>query len=156
MKRRTIVRAFGMVMLTGIVATVAACKQEEIAQREPPAPRVQVERVTFQPSETARTFVGVVQPRHETDLSFRVGGKMIERRLNVGDRVRQGDLVARLDPTDLRLQAESAEAELAAATSNHAQASADERRYAGLKANGFAPRPTMTARRPPATRPRVG
>ncbi|BBK42314.1 multidrug transporter [Allostella vacuolata] len=124
--------------LAAAVASVAACKREEAIAREPVAPRVQVERITFQPSETARTFVGVVQPRYETDLGFRVAGKVVERRLDVGQRVRKGDLIARLDPTDLRLQVESAEAELAAAASSHAQASADERRYAGLKANGFA------------------
>lgn len=51
---------------------------------------------------------------------------------------RVGDVVARLDPEDLRLQVQSAEAELAAATSNLAQASADFERYSKLKTNGWA------------------
>ena len=49
-----------------------------------------------------------------------------------------GDVIARLDPQDLQLQVESAEAELAAATSSLSQAAADLQRYATLKARGFA------------------
>ena len=138
MNRQTLIRAAAAVTLIAVAGGIAACKREEALAREPSVPRVQVERVTFQPSETARTFVGVVQPRHETDLGFRVAGKVVERRVGVGDRVRKGDLIARLDPTDLRLQVESAEAELAAASSSLAQTAADERRYAGLRSNGFA------------------
>ena len=85
-----------------------------------------------------REFVGVVRARYETDLGFRVAGKIVDRVVNVGDRVRAGDVVARLDPQDLRLQVESAEAELAAATSNLAQAAADLERYTRLRARGYA------------------
>jgi RND family efflux transporter MFP subunit len=99
---------------------------------------VQVQRVAFVDAETRRDFVGVVQARYETDLGFRVAGKIVTRVVNVGDSVRVGDVVARLDPEDLRLQVQSAEAELAAATSNLAQAAADFERYSKLKTNGWA------------------
>jgi RND family efflux transporter MFP subunit len=99
---------------------------------------VQVQRVKFDTGAAAREFVGVVRARHETDLGFRVGGKIVARVVNVGDRVRAGDVIARLDPQDLKLQVESAEAELAAAQSNLAQAAADLQRYVTLKARGFA------------------
>src|SRR3954452_21626050 len=65
---------------------------------------VQVQRVSFGQENAAREFVGVVRARYETDLGFRVGGKIVARLVNVGDRVRAGDVVARLDPQDLRLQ----------------------------------------------------
>src|SRR4029079_15503891 len=81
---------------------------------------------------------GVVRARYETDLGFRVAGKMVARLVNVGDRVHIGDVVARLDPEDLRLQVESAQAELAAATTNLTQIWADFERYETLKARGFA------------------
>src|SRR6516165_4279079 len=107
-----------------------------------PAPKserpVQIQRVSFQDADRARELVGVVRPRYETDLGFRVAGKIVTRIVNVGDRVAVGDVVTRLDPEDLRLQLQSADAELAAATSNLAQAAADFERYAKLKTNGWA------------------
>jgi RND family efflux transporter MFP subunit len=99
---------------------------------------VQVQRVSFENENAAREFVGVVRARYETDLGFRVAGKIVTRVVNVGDRVRAGDVVARLDPRDLKLQAESAEAELSAAASNLAQAAADLERYTTLRASGYA------------------
>ena len=119
------------------VLLLAACSAETA-----PAPRaerpVQVQSVAYQAEDAARDFVGVVRARYETDLGFRVAGKMVARLVNVGDRVHAGDVVARLDPEDLRLQVESAQAELAAATTNLTQISADFERYETLKARGFA------------------
>jgi RND family efflux transporter MFP subunit len=106
-----------------------------VAQVERP---VQVQRVAFASEQSSRDFVGVVRARYETDLGFRVAGKIVARLVNVGDRVQADDVVARLDPRDFKLQVESAEAELAAATSSLAQAAADEERYATLKSRGFA------------------
>src|SRR5882757_391347 len=99
---------------------------------------VGVQRITFENQDTARDFVGVVRARYENDLGFRVAGKIITRVVNVGDRVHAGDVVARLDPQDLKLQVESAEAELAAATSNLTQAAADLERYTTLRGRGYA------------------
>lgn len=107
-----------------------------------PAPRserpVQVQRVAFTGENAAREFVGVVRARYETDLGFRVAGKVVTRVVNVGDRVRAGDVVARLDPQDLKLQSESAQAEHAAAASNLAQATSDLERYTTLRSRGYA------------------
>lgn len=126
--------------LTVLVAglALAGCQAETapLAKIERP---VQVQRVAFENGAAAREFVGVVRARYETDLGFRVSGKIVERVVNVGDRVKIGDVIARLDPQDLRLQVESAEAELAAATSALSQAAADLDRYATLKARGYAP-----------------
>jgi RND family efflux transporter MFP subunit len=99
---------------------------------------VQVQRVAFANNGASREFVGVVRARYETDLGFRVAGKILDRPVNVGDQVRSGDVIAHLDAQDLKLQVESAEAELAAATSSLAQATADAERYATLKARGYA------------------
>jgi RND family efflux transporter MFP subunit len=123
-------RPFAAVVLLSLLA---ACS-DQATSATPTAERpVQIERVTFQPEDAIREFVGVVRARHETDLGFRVAGKMIARTINVGDTVHAGDVVAQLDPQDLDLQVESAQAELAAATSNLADAAAEEARYANLK-----------------------
>jgi RND family efflux transporter MFP subunit len=119
-----------------LLAVLAGC-QAQTAPRQEARP-VQVQRVTFANQNASRDFPGVVRARYETDLGFRVAGKIVARQVNVGDRVRAGDVVARLDAEDLKLQVQSAQAELAAATSNLAQTTADEGRYATLKAKGWA------------------
>src|SRR5215813_7392420 len=121
-----------------LLPLVAACQDLAASTAATPERPVQVQRVTLSTSTAAREFVGVVRARYETDLGFRVAGKIVTRLVNVGDRVRATDVIARLDPQDLKLQVESAEAELAAATSSLAQAAADEQRYATLKSRGFA------------------
>lgn len=120
-----------------LLTLLAACQAQTAPVSRADRP-VQVQRVSFVTEDTGRDFVGVVRARFETDLGFRVAGKIVKRLVNVGDRVRAGDVVAELDPQDLRLQAESAQAELAAATSNLAQATTDAERYATLKSRGFA------------------
>ena len=58
------------------------------------------------------------KPRYESDLGFRVSGKIIERLVNIGDRIAPGMTLARLDASDYRLSLELAEAELNAARSS--------------------------------------
>ncbi len=135
----TRLRAVGAILaVTALAPVLAACDDRATSATAPPPRPVQVQRVTFAPADETREFAGVVRARYETDLGFRVAGKMVARLINVGDRVQVGDIVARLDPRDLQLQVESAEAELAAATSSLAQAAADELRYQNLRVRGFA------------------
>jgi RND family efflux transporter MFP subunit len=63
----------------------------------------------------AASLPGEVQARYATPLSFRVGGKIVERRVRLGDVVKNGQIVARLDPADAQKNAASAQAQLAAA-----------------------------------------
>jgi RND family efflux transporter MFP subunit len=119
-----------------LLPVLAACQDQAISAVAKPERPVQVQRVALQSENTSREFVGVVRARYETDLGFRVAGKITERIVNVGDRA--GDVIARLDPQDLQLQVASAEAEIAAATSNFAQASSDEVRFTSLKARDYA------------------
>jgi RND family efflux transporter MFP subunit len=130
----TSIRKLSPLAALALLSLLAACT-DQATSAIPKAERpVQVERVAFAPQEASHEFVGVVRARHETDLGFRVAGKMMTRSINVGDTVHAGDVVAQLDTQDLNLQVESAQAELAAATSNLADASAEEARYANLKA----------------------
>lgn len=77
-------------------------------------------------------FAGEVRAREESALSFRVGGKLVRRFVDVGDRVRAGQVLAELDAQDLQLQASAAQAQLAAAQGELARAAADRARYAKL------------------------
>jgi RND family efflux transporter MFP subunit len=126
------------VAVIGFLPLLAACDDQAVSAIAKPERRVQVQRVAFENENATRDFVGLVRARYETDLGFRVAGKIVSRVANVGDRVRAGDVVARLDPQDLKLQVESAEAEFAAATSSLHQAASDLERYTTLKTRGWA------------------
>ncbi len=118
---------------------LAGCGESAPAQTEAePSRPVQVTTVELRPREAEKTFVGVVRARREIDLAFRVGGKVVQRKVEVGDRVQKGDLIARIDPEDLKLELESARAEMAAATANLAQTTAEDGRYRSLTAKGVA------------------
>ena len=130
--------AIAKVAIIALLPPLAACGDQATSATSTPNRPVQVQRVAFQTKDTSHEFVGVVRARYETDVGFRVAGKITTRVVNVGDRVQAGDVIARLDPTDLQLQVESAQAELSAATSNLTQAAADEQRFATLKARGYA------------------
>lgn len=113
---------------------LAGCKKEEQAA-EAPQP-IRVMGVKTEPLVRAASYVGTVRARYESDLGFRVAGKIVERLVNVGDRVSVGQPLARLDVTDLELTREANAAELSAAKSNLAQALAAERRGKDLLERG--------------------
>jgi len=97
---------------------------------------VQVVRVALAPATEARRYVGVTKPRREADLAFRVGGRITERSVDLGAHVAAGTVLARLDPIDLGLAVQSAEADLAAAEAQEAQAGAEAQRSRALVALG--------------------
>lgn len=130
-------RMLALPLLVGLLA-LAGCNGDAPAQKAAQARPVQVVTVALQPGSAERSFVGVVRARREVDLAFRVPGKVVQRRVEVGDRVSAGDVIARVDPEDLRLELESARAELSAATANLAQTSAEDGRYRALTAKGAA------------------
>jgi RND family efflux transporter MFP subunit len=124
------------VLLAGVAVALAGC-DDSVAQRaEPPRP-ILVATVHYQPETPERSFVGTVRPRIESDLGFRVAGKVSKRLVEVGQRVELGQPLATLDETDLKLQAEQAEAEQRAATGVLAQAAAAEQRAEDLRAKGW-------------------
>ena len=86
-----------------------------------------------------RQAVGEVKPRYESDLSFRVAGKVLARRVDVGASVRQGDTLATLDTQDFQNRLRSAEAEVASADAVLVEARGDEARKAKLLTDGWTP-----------------
>jgi RND family efflux transporter MFP subunit len=91
-----------------------------------------VQPVALAPARAGLSVSGTVQARVQADLAFRVGGKVTARPVEIGDHVRAGQELARLDPADLQFSQELAEAALQSAQADAAQAQADLRRYDAL------------------------
>jgi len=83
-----------------------------------------------------RSFTGIVEARVQSDLGFRVPGKILERLVDAGQMVERGEPLMRIDPTDLRLAARAREDGVAAAMARARQAAEDEVRYRDLVAAG--------------------
>ncbi len=83
-----------------------------------------------------RSFTGIVAARVQSDLGFRVSGKVLERLVDTGQAVKRGQPLMRIDPTDLRLAARAHEEAVAAATALARQTADDEARYRGLVSAG--------------------
>jgi len=117
-------------ILAFLLIGLGGCKEERPAAEESTPVRAQL--IAIEASAEARAYTGVVHARYETDLGFRVAGKIVERLVNIGDPVMKDQVLARLDPTDYRLALESSEAELVAARSSLAQAAAEQQRFEKL------------------------
>ncbi|XZE46633.1 efflux RND transporter periplasmic adaptor subunit [Pirellulaceae bacterium SH467] len=88
------------------------------------------------PSDSEVSFTGSVQPRYQTSVGFRVAGKVAQRHIELGDCVKQGDLLFSLDPTDYDLNLRVAESDLISAQSTFTQAAAEEKRLLQLRSTG--------------------
>src|SRR6516162_6082002 len=89
-----------------IAAILSGCSHEP-----PPEPLRAVRTVEIRYDATQKTdrYFGSVQSRYEVDQAFRVGGKVVSRKVDVGQKVRQGDVIAVLDDTDYKLAVEAAQ-----------------------------------------------
>ncbi len=119
----------------GLTAVLAACGKEEAKAPEPRL--VNVVRVNPGSGSNEIAYSGDVRARYETNLGFRVAGKIVARNVEVGTVVRTGDVLARLDPEDQKLNAQSAQSQLAAAKSEYEQIKADLERYTDLYKKEF-------------------
>ncbi|WP_419144774.1 efflux RND transporter periplasmic adaptor subunit [Achromobacter deleyi] len=106
-------RLLALPAVLALAAAVAGCGRKEAPA---PAPRPVV-AMPAQADERlpAWTLPGEVQARYSTPLSFRVGGKIVERKVRLGDTVVPGQIVAMLDPSDAAKNAAAARAQLSAA-----------------------------------------
>ena len=115
-----------------LMAGLAACSADTPAESPRPA-------LVVQPGGGAdaalSAYAGEVRAREESPLSFRVGGNLIRRNVDAGARVQKGEVLALLDPGDFALQAQAAQAQLAAAEADLARARGDRDRYAKLVAD---------------------
>jgi RND family efflux transporter MFP subunit len=138
------VRSKGTLLLAGTATMIIAAGTAGYLVRHPataarptitaetPRP-ARVQAVALRHEVRRLTLAGVVAPRVETNMAFRVAGKIIGREVDVGVRVTAGQVLARLDPADLKLARDNAAAGLMAAEAEDARARADLDRYAGLR-----------------------
>jgi RND family efflux transporter MFP subunit len=98
---------------------------------------VKVVTVGLQLSQTVLEYAGEVQARVESRLGFRVGGKLIARPVELGQRVLAGQVLAQLDPLDLKLASDAVQAQVTAARTNRDLAAADFKRYQDLRTQNF-------------------
>jgi multidrug efflux system membrane fusion protein len=121
--------------LLGLTAlTLAACSEPEVKKAEDIRP-VRAEAVTFHESARGLTLAGIVSARLESPLAFQVTGKIIERSVDAGAKVKAGQIIARIDPEDYRLRVRDYQAQVASAEADLARARADLDRYAKLKSS---------------------
>lgn len=128
-----------------VVLQVGGCTQEET----PPAPLRAVNVVRVNPDQQVDevAYSGEIKPRYETALGFRVGGKIVERFVDVGDVVKADRVLARLDPEDQKLNSQAVRSRLVAAEAAYKQLKGDYERYKDLYEKRFISRAEFDRRR---------
>jgi len=137
MKRNLLLSAFALAVLT-------ACSRPATVA-EAPRPVV-VQKLALSSVSAGALYSGEVRARYESDLAFRIAGKVVERKVDVGAAVKPGQVLARLDPADAGLNAEAARAQLAAARNEYAFAKAEVERYRDLVGKNFVSRSVLDAK----------
>ena len=118
-----------------LALSLAACSKPAAAPE--PVRAVRTLTVAAGQAGGAIDYAGEVRARVESRLGFRVAGKMVSRPANLGDSVKAGQVLASLDPQDLRLGQDAARSAVQAARANHDQALAEYKRYKDLREQGF-------------------
>ncbi|AMV06682.1 efflux RND transporter periplasmic adaptor subunit [Xanthomonas citri] len=132
MRRRRLVAS---TLLCVLPLGLSACGGKAQTDPRTAAPLVRVATVG-DAGAAVRTFSGTVAARVQSDLGFRVAGKVSERLVGAGQRVRRGQRLLRIDPIDLQLAARAQQDAVAAARARAQQTADDEARYRDLRGTG--------------------
>ena len=116
-------------------ALMAGCSKQAAAPEPERAVRTQL--VSTGTASASHEYAAEVKARVESRLSFRVSGKLLSRAVNLGDKVKAGQVLARIDAQDLKLAEAAAAAGVAAARTNRDQTAADYKRFVDLQRQGF-------------------
>ena len=133
-------------------AVAALCAAGALAACSKPAPPaeairpVRVIKLVADAGAERSRFSGDVRPRYESQPGFRVGGKIIERKVDVGATVKRGTVLMRLDPQDIRLAETQARATLRAADTERELAAADYQRHVNLRSQNFVSQAVLDAK----------
>lgn len=128
-------RLVSSIALCALPLALVACGKN--AQPDPRTQAPLVRAATVQgASAVSRSFTGTVAARVQSDLGFRVSGKVLERLVDTGQAVKRGQLLMRIDPVDLKLAAQAQQEAVAAARARAKQTAEDEVRYRDLRGTG--------------------
>mgnify|MGYP003482164456 FL=1 len=129
-------------MKTSLTAAGALAVAVMLCACSPDKPTVQAPRpvrtveISYDNARNINRYVGTVQSRHEVDQAFRVGGKVAQRNVDVGQFVREGSILAVLDDSDYRLAEQASRQQWTVAVEQTRQADSDRQRLTALKADG--------------------
>jgi RND family efflux transporter MFP subunit len=126
-----------VVVASPIFASLMLLGCSKPAPQPEPIRAVKVMTVGVRPMQAGLEYAGEVRPRVESRLGFRVGGKLVARPVEVGQRVQAGQMLAKVDPQDLKLASDALRAQLAVTATNRDLAASDFKRYQGLKEQNF-------------------
>lgn len=121
-------------MAIPMAAMLAACSPNA-PTAEAPRP-VRTVELRYDSARDASRYAGTVRARHEVDEAFRVGGRIAQRKVDVGQVVHEGDVLAVIEDTDYKLAADAAQQAATAAVSQARQAESDRKRLEALKSDG--------------------
>jgi len=144
MKRKHVLTVVGLVAAAGSAAFFLVSetpkREAEAADPRTASPLVRIAEAK-RTGRGDRSFTGTVASRVQSNLGFRVPGKIVERLVDVGQQVKQGQPLMRIDETDLQLALTAKRNSVISARAILLQAQADEKRYAALVKNGLAATP---------------
>jgi RND family efflux transporter MFP subunit len=136
MKKNNYFPAFtAFAAMTCVAAVLSGCSKPQPS--EEPVRAVKVLTVGTDTFQASNEYAGEVRAQVEARLAFRVGGKIIARQAELGQRVKSGQVLAQLDPQDYKLAVDAARSQAAAALTNRDLAAADFKRYKELRTQNF-------------------
>jgi membrane fusion protein, multidrug efflux system len=128
-------RNLGLFSVLVLPLALAACDEPKVAQQQVRPVKAMI--IPAAVTERTLTYSGVIAPRIDSSLGFRVSGKIVERYVNAGDQVTEGQKIARLDEKDLKLAENSARSAVAGAKTRVSVAKDALQRANFLLPNGF-------------------
>ena len=122
-------------LIYALPLALVACGEKTPTDPRTEVPLVRV-AIVQEASAASRSFSGTVAARVQSDLGFRVSGKVLERLVDAGQSVKRGQPLMRIDPVDLKLAANAQQEVVAAARARARQTAEDEARYRDLRGTG--------------------
>lgn len=137
---RPYLAALSVALVTACAGTVAA--EAPVAQKAPQLALVRTTMAKRTAIAADLIFTGDIQTQSQVNVAFRTNGKIVKRLVEVGDHVKSDQVLARLDPQELRQDLRNAQAALASAEALQVQAKISFKRQEALLAGGFTTRPS--------------